>query len=308
MAIFWVFLTFFIWSTSFTIGKMTLLCTSPIYLTGVRMLLAGLIMMLFLLFCRRKDLRLKKEQVITLLLLSLMAVYVTNVLEFWGLQYLTAAKSCFIYSLSPFLSALFSYFQFREKVTLKKVIGLCIGFIGFLPVMIEQGRGEAFLGGIGIFSWAEIAMMGAVVASVYGWVLLRKLGREGMSPIMANGSAMVIGGSLALLHSWCFEGGGFFPVSNPLSFFQGVFLLITISNLICYNMYGWLLKRFTATFLSIAGLMTPLFAAFFGYVLLGESVSTTFFLSMAVIGLGLWLVYSEELRQGYIQKRKVPVA
>lgn len=301
MAIFLVFFTFFIWSTSFSIGKITLLHSSPLYLTGVRMFLAGIIIMAFLAFFRRQDLRLKKGQLGTLLLLALMAVYITNVLEFWGLQYLTAAKSCFIYSLSPFLSALFSYLQFKEKVTVKKMLGLTIGFIGFLPVMLERGRSEIAVGGVGIFSWPEIAMMGAVVASVYGWVLLRKLGKEGMSPIMANGSAMSIGGLLALMHSWFLGERVFFPVEDSLSFFQGVFCLIIVSNLICYNLYGWLLKRFTATFLSIAGLMTPLFAAFFGYFLLGESISMIFFLSMGVIGIGLWLVYAEELRQGYIR-------
>lgn len=311
MPIFLVFLCFFVWSTSFTLGKTTLACSSPIFLTGTRMLLGGMIILTFLALFRRKDLQIKKHHLFPLLLFTLTAVYITNVFEFWGLQFLTAAKACFIYSLSPFLAALFSYFQFKEKITSRKLLGLTIGFIGFIPVLLNQTGAEQMLGGVSFLSWAEIALIIATATSVYGWILLRKLGKEeGVSPLMANGTSMFLGGLFALVHSYFTEAWSPLPVSNYFGFFQGVLLMIVISNLFCYNLYGWLLKRYTATFLSFAGLTTPLFAALFGWIVLGETVSNTFFLSVGIISLGLWFVYSEELRLGYILKRnaaqKVP--
>lgn len=268
------------------------------------MFLAGVIILTFLALFQRKDLKIKKHQLFPLILFAISAVYLTNVFEFWGLQYLTAAKACFIYSLSPFLAALFSYFQFKEKITSKKLLGLIIGFVGFVPVLLNQSGAEQLLGGLSFLSWAEIALIIATVTSVYGWILLRKLGKEeGISPLMTNGTSMCLGGLFALIHSYFAEGWSPLPVTNYLGFFQGVFLMIVISNLICYNLYGWLLKRFTATFLSFAGLTTPLFAAFFGWLILKETVSWTFFVSVGIISLGLWLVYSEELRLGYIVKK-----
>lgn len=304
MHIILVFLTFFIWSTCFTLGKTTLQYSPPIFLTGVRMFLAGVIILAFLAFFKKKDFKIQKHQFFPLILLSISAVYLTNIFEFWGLQFLTSAKACFIYSLSPFLSALFSYFQFNEKVTAKKLVGLLIGFVGFFPVLLNQSGAEELVGGLSFLSWPELALIVATVTSVYGWILLRKLGKEdGMSPLMANGSSMVLGGLFALVHSYFTENWNPIPVSNTMGFLQGVFMIILISNLVCYNLYGMLLKRFTATFLSFAGLMTPLFAAFFGWLILGETVSLSFYLSMAIIAFGLWLVYSEELRLGYILKR-----
>lgn len=303
MHIILVFLTFFIWSTCFTLGKTTLQYSPPIFLTGVRMFLAGVIILAFLAFFRKKDFRIQKHQFFPLILLSISAVYLTNIFEFWGLQFLTSAKACFIYSLSPFLSAFFSYFQFNEKVTTKKLMGLLIGFVGFFPVLLNQSGAEELVGGLSFLSWPELALIVATVTSVYGWILLRKLGKDdGMSPLMANGSSMVLGGLFALVHSYFTENWNPIPVSNTMGFLQGVFMIILISNLVCYNLYGMLLKRFTATFLSFAGLMTPLFAAFFGWLILGETVSLSFYLSMGIIAFGLWLVYSEELRLGYILK------
>lgn len=305
MRLFLVFFTFFVWSTSFTLGKATLEYAPPVFLTGARMFLAGIILLTFLACFKRDQLKLQKHQWFPLILLAISAVYLTNVLEFWGLQYLTAAKACFIYSLSPFLAALFSYLEFREKITRRKVLGLSIGFVGFLPVLLSQGGAEDLLGGLGFLSWAEVALVVAVVTSVYGWVLMRKLGKDdGMSPVMANGGSMFIGGALALIHSAFTETWNPTPVTQYLPFFQGVLLMIVISNIVCYNLYGWLLKHFTATFLSFAGLMTPLFAAFFGWMVLGETVQPSFFLSMGIIASGLWLIYAEELRLGYIVKKK----
>lgn len=306
MFLFSVFLTFFIWSTSFTLGKATLLYSPPLFLTGFRMLLAGLILLGFLVIFKRSALKIKKHQLFPLILLGLTGVYLANAFEFWGLQYLSAAKACFIYSLSPFLSALFSYFQFKEKVTFKKLMGLIVGFVGFFPVLLTQSGSEELAGGWSYLSWAEISLILATVAAVYGWVLLRKLGKDedGMSPLMSNGSSMVIGGAFALIHSMMTENWNPIPVTHFAPFFEGVMMMIVISNLICYNLYGWLLKRFTATFLSFAGLLTPLFAAFFGWIFLQETVSWNFFLSVGIISFGLWLVYAEELKLGYFLKKK----
>ena len=269
------------------------------------MLLGGMIILAFLALFKRKDLRLKKHHFFPLILFAITAVYLSNIFEFWGLQYLTAAKACFIYSLSPFLSALFSYFQFREKISSKKLLGLVIGFIGFIPVLLNQSGAEQLLGGISFLSWAEISLIIATVTAVYGWILLRKLGKEEeVSPLMANGTSMFLGGIFALGHSFLTENWNPLPVTNYPGFLQGVLLMILISNLFCYNLYGWLLKHFTATFLSFAGLTTPLFAAFFGWIILGETVSWTFFLSVGIISIGLWLVYAEELRLGYIVRRR----
>jgi drug/metabolite transporter (DMT)-like permease len=300
-----VFVCFFVWSTCFTIGKTTLAFSPPVFLTGVRMLIAGLIILAFLALFRKNDLKIKKHHLFPLVLYALTAVYLTNILEFWGLQFLTGAKACFIYSLSPFLSALFSYFQFKEKITSRKLLGLVIGFIGFIPVLMNQSGAEQLLGGVSFLSWAEIALIVATATSVYGWILLRKLGKEdAVSPLMTNGSSMILGGIFALIHSFFKEGWNPIPVTNYAGFFQGVLFIIIISNLFCYNLYGSLLKRFTATFLSFAGLTTPLFAAFFGWLFLNETVTWHFFVSMGIISLGLWLVYFEELRLGYIVKSK----
>jgi len=311
MSILMVILTYAIWSSTFSIGKWTLAYTSPLFLTSARMVLAGIILLVYLILFRRKSLKINLKQFISIIIMATFSIYLTNAFEFWGLQHLSAAKTCFIYSLSPFFAALFSYIHFKERMNKKKWIGMGIGFLGFLPVLSTQTGSESLLQAFSFVSWPELAIMGAALCSVYGWVLLRLAVKDQEIPTLtANGIGMLFGGFLALINSFLVESWSPTPVSagNVMPFLGGTLLMTLISNIICYNLYGMMLKRFTATFLSFMGLLSPIFASLNSWIVLGEKPSLVIFASTTVVSLGLWMVYQAELKQGYIQSdSKKPV-
>lgn len=297
---FYVLLLYALFASVFTIAKTGLEFSSPLFLVGTRMLLAGILLIAYQIVVKKQSLSLGRKAWWRLFLLAFFNIYLTNALEFWGLRFLTSSKTCFIYSLSPFLSALFSYFLFAEKLSIKKWLGLLVGFLGFIPILMSQTSNEAETGHFFFFSWAELAVMGAAICSVYGWILLKQLVNEHeLSPLMANGVSMLVGGVLALGHSYGTENWNPFPVTNYPIFLECTLLLILISNLICYNLYGVLLKLYSATFMSFAGFTTPLFAALFGWLMLGEIVTWPFYISFLIVFLGLLLFDQEELKQSY---------
>ena len=93
-----------------------------------------------------------------------------------------------------------------------------------------------------------------------------------------------------------------------MPFVECTIALIIISNFICYNLYGFLLKRFSATFLSFAGFITPLFSAFFGWFYLGELVPATFYASATVVFAGLFIFYQEELQLEIASRKPIESA
>lgn len=293
-----VILLYALFAGVFTIAKTGLDYAQPFFLVGSRMFLAGLIMLAYQFFYNREKFIFNKVHFWRILRLSLFNIYLTNVFEFWGLKYLTSFKTCFIYSLSPFVSAILSYFMFSEKMSLKKWIGLIIGFTGFLPILIYgSSPTEEQAGSLFFLSWAEIAVMLAAISSVYGWILLKQLVQENdYSPFMANGLSMTLGGMMALTHSSFVETWDPLPVTQFLPFLECALLLIAVSNLICYNLYGYLLKHYSATFISFAGFTTPLFTALFGWFFLGEVVTWPFYISTAIVFSGLYTFYQEELK------------
>lgn len=303
---FYIVFLFATWSTVFTLGKMTVSICPPLLLTGSRMFLSGVLIIGYLLIRKQNPFKLNKRQILPIILLAILSMYLTNALEYWGQKHLSAGKTCFIYSLTPFFAAFFSYFHFKEKMNRRKWIGLIIGFCGILPAMLIQTGSEKSLGGLGIFSWPELAVVGATLFSVYGWILLRLLVKnDSLSPIVANGLSMLLGGILATIHSLFVESWNPFPVAseNMSSYIEGTLIITFISNILCFNLYGFLLKKYTATFLSFVGLLSPLFASITEWIILKQPPSLTILGSSVIIILGLWIVYQEELKQGYIVKK-----
>lgn len=302
-----VILMYGIWSSMFSLAKIALQYSPPVFLTGFRMTLAAVIILGYLFFRNRSSFKLDKKQWLSIGFLAFFSIYLTNILEFWALQYLSAAKACFIYSLSPFFAAFFSYLHFGEKINKTKALGLCIGFLGIIPVLTLQTGAEELVNAFSFFSWPTLAIIGAAMSSVYGWVLLRLIVKDQMiSPAMANGSSMLIGGIMAFLHSFFFDSWHPIPVTTGsfTPFFGWTLLMAFVSNILCYNLYGFLLKKYTATFLSFVGLLSPIFASLHGWLFLGEPLSALIFLSTAIVCTGLWIVYAAELKQGYIVKPK----
>lgn len=304
-----VFLLFALFASVFTISKGALNYSQPFFLVGVRMFFAGVIIVGYLAWIKKEKFNFERKYLWQLLALAVFNIYLTNVFEFWGLKYLTSFKTCFFYSLSPFLSALFSYLILSEKMSLKKWIGLLIGCIGITPILMAQGAEELSTGSFFIFSWPELAVLTACMTSVYGWILLRQLVNESKtSPLMTNSISMIIGGAFALLHSFFTEDWNPFPISDPVPFLYYSLALMVVSNLICYNLYGYLLKKYSATFMSFAGSVTPIFTALFGWFFLEEVITWEFYVSFVILFIGLYIFNQEELKALEISKTQTETA
>lgn len=279
----------------FVVGKFALAAASPFFIVGSRMTVAGLAMLAYKAWQDPSSLKITLSGFLRLLVIALVSIYLCNTTEFWGLQYLTASKACLIYSISPFMSALLAYIILKEKLSTTKWIGLVMGFCGMLPILLSfQGQEEA-LSSWFVISWPEIALLTAATSACLGWILMGSLIRkDNLSPFAINGYSMAIGGAVTLVHSAAVETWQPVPVSDWTNFLLASAGLIIISNFIGYNLYGYLLRRFSATFMSFAGLTTPLFAAFFGWLFLNEHIALSFWISLAFLALSLTIFHKAE--------------
>jgi len=311
-----IFILYILFASTFTLGKAGLQYVDPILFVGIRMTLGGLLLLGYQYFF--KAWRFELKDWIQWVQIIFFHIFLAYVLEFWSLQWITSAKVCLFYNLSPFMTAILSYFFIAHRLTIKQCLGLVIGFLGFLPILMSTAPSEeAVTKHLAFFSLPELALIISAASGAYGWLLMRFLiVNRKYSPIIINGVAMLGGGILALITSFIMEGS---PHIKPvvldtskyltvISSFVGTewmgiimlciytVLLIIISNITCYNLYGYLLTRFSPTFLSFSGLITPLFAALFGWILLGETVSWHFFLTIGIVLFGLYIFYQDELK------------
>lgn len=282
-----------LYGCTFTISKILISFASPMYVIGIRMTLAGgALSTLALIFTKNRP-RFDRLSQWHLAQVSFFGICLPYLLRYWSLQYLPVIKTAIIYNMAPFASFIFSYFLLKERSSWRKWLGLGIGFFAILPVLMA-GR-DLGKHAISFLSWPEIAMIVAVFSFSYGWVVMKKLVlRTQASPFVINGIVMFFAGLLALLASFTFETNH--VIRQPKEFMLWLLLIILITNMICYNLYTYLLKKHSVTLLSLAGLVSPISAAITSWFYLGEKLTWDTAASGALVLVAFCVFYYEELR------------
>lgn len=260
------------------------------------MFVAGLLLLGYQYFYGRQHFRFHTSHIYLYSQVIVFGILISYFLRFWALEYITATKLLFLYNLAPFMSALHSYFFLSERMSSRKWVGMLIGFVGLLPIFLNSTAQEKSLGDFFYFiSWPELAVIVSVATNSYSWIVMRKLVRdEQYSPMMINGICMTLGGLLALIIALPLEGPCL--VTDVWAFIGWLTFIIVISNIVSHNLYGYLLRDYTATFLSFAGFMSPLFAGLYGWLFFHETITWHFYASSIIVFIGLFLFYQDEIQ------------
>ncbi len=288
-----IILLYFLFAVVLLCNKIALGCAQPIFFQGIRLTFSGIFLLSYIYLFRKHTLRFDRKHLSLFVQVAVFLIYFNYVLGIISVDDFSSARWAFLLNLSPFLAAFFSYFHFSERLTKKKVIGLIIGIIGFIPLLFATSATDLY--SVTFISIPGAQAFGSLLAYTYGWVVMKKLVKEGYSPFMVNGFAMASAGFFTLLSSFFLESWFPSPVFNWGQFIMYV-SFIMILGILSYSLYGVLLRSYTATFVSFGGVLYPLFSALLGWLFLNEGITVNFFVSMAIVLVGLYIFYLEELR------------
>ena len=115
-----------LFATSFPMGKYLMNFASPLFLSGTRMLLAGSILLIYE-FCRTSTrFRLQPKDWWVFAQIIILGQYATYALRLYSLRELPVWKVSFFYNFSPFLTALYAFLLFNQRLSLKQWLGLSL--------------------------------------------------------------------------------------------------------------------------------------------------------------------------------------
>ena len=139
LALIAAFLATSIYGINHTIAKEVM----PIYIGSsgfimLRLLGATLIFWLISLFTPNE--KIEKKDFLKILIASILGMCVNMLAFFRGLELSTPINSGIIITLSPVLVLILSYFFLKEKVTVKKIIGILIGFSGAVFLILNSSK------------------------------------------------------------------------------------------------------------------------------------------------------------------------
>lgn len=296
-----------LFATSFPMGKYLMNFVSPLFLSGTRMLIAGSILLAYEYYRSTDGFKIQKKHLWLFAQIIIFGMYATYALRLYALRVLPVWKVSFFYNLSPFLTALYAYLLFNQRLSWKQWIGLAVGLIGMIPILISSSPAEASMGEFLYISQYEIFLLVSVSLHCYSWILIQKLVKyKNYQTSIVNGICMATGGFISLLNAFALEGTP--QISDPSAFFKGLIIMIFISNILCHNIYAGLLKKYSATFMSFTSFLGPIFAALYGWAFFQEKISWHFYMSIMIVLTGLYIFYQDELKhKANFEEKKIEI-
>ncbi|MBM3533070.1 MAG: DMT family transporter [Alphaproteobacteria bacterium] len=194
-----------------------------------------------------------------------------------------ATNIALIYAMSPILIVLASAVVFRERMTLRRAVGIVLAVVGVLLVVFKGDAGVlarlAFVTGD---LWVAFAVLGW---SIYVLILQHRKSRLGAA---ARFTAICVLGVIALLPFYLWE-----AATGPTIVFDGrsiatVLFLAFVPAVGAYQAYGYAQRVLGPGPTSLGMYLGPIYVALISYLTIGEPIRAYHWAGGALILTGLW--------------------
>lgn len=198
----------------------------------------------------------------------------------WGQTQIASGLASILNATTPLFAVALAHWLTRdERITINRLIGILCGIAG-VAIMI----GPAVLGGLGLNTIAQIAVLGAALSYALAGIYGRRF--KDLAPlIIATGqitatTIMMLPIALIVDQPW--------TLAAPEPATWGALLgLALLSTALGYALYFRILASAGATNLMLVAFLIPISALWLGMFILGERLDAHHFSGMALIGLGL---------------------
>lgn len=193
----------------------------------------------------------------------------------WGETHITSGLAAILTAAMPLFTILLAHLWTRdERMTLIRLIGVLIGFVGVVIVFLPELRH-----GIQMEFWGQFAVIVAAASYAIATLVARKY-LNGVSHVMASTGQMASAALMMLPLSLLFDTPWNLRPSLPA--FASLLTLALLGTSFAYVLYYWLIEHTGATRTSLVTYLIPVFGVFWGVIILSEKVELE-----ALIGLGL---------------------
>jgi drug/metabolite transporter (DMT)-like permease len=280
LAVFYIVL----WASAYVPSKIGATAAPPLWFLVARFLVAGALMGVITLSLGRP----LPDRAVRWLVYALLGVLANA--AYLGLTYLALGRGLaagigsIVASTNPLLLALLAPWLLGEPLTLRKGLGLLLGFGGVLGVMLARtGTTSA--------RPAEVGLAFLGVASNVGSTILFKRTRLGAQPddLLAINTIQLLAAGLALIPAAALMSGPG-PVELDQRLVVSFVYLVGALSVGASLVWFWLLSHGAASQVSAYYFLTPIFGLLFGALLLGERLEAGDAVGLLAVALGISLV------------------
>jgi drug/metabolite transporter (DMT)-like permease len=258
---------------------------SKMVFAGYRFVIAGVLLLVMAHLTQRPIFKLDGTKLRQITTLGLTQTSLQYIFFYVGLAYTTGVKGSIMNATGTFFSVLLAHFIYHnDRLSLNKVIGCLVGFVGVMVVNFNRDLLDFDFSLLGEGSVVMAAFI-LSAASIYG-----KKVSQSMDSIVLTGYQLGIGG-VALLLGGTLTGGtltGFTLASSAL------LLYLAVLSSVAFALWTILLKYNRVGMVTIFNFLIPIFGAILSAMFLGETIlEWKNLLALGLVCFGIWLVNRE---------------
>jgi len=294
----WLFLAL-IWGTTWSVVKVGLADLPPVSFAGVRFALAAAILWLVIVITRRPIPRSRLEWSL-IFKTALVTISLQYGLQFWGQQYVASGLSAVITSTIPVFTAVFAHLLIpEERLTMRTIVGISLGFIGILTIFSDQLASEGRLALAG-----SCAMVCASMMTSRAQIAVKQSGGS-IDPIVFTGGQFAVG-CVPLLTGGLLIDGSPLQLEWTRTSLLALLYLSLFGSAMAFGVMYWLFRRMPITRVMLVAFVNPLVALAVGWLLLDERLTWAAWLGGALVLSGVSLVLRfatvRRIRQSWTMK------
>lgn len=283
-SIVYALLVMLLWGTLFPAVKLgygayNIVTTGDIlFFAGVRFTVCGALICLYSFITDKDSYKSVKNALIPVLLSGLFAIILHYSFTYSALKLTDSSKTAILKQVGVLFYVCFSSLFFKEdKLTVKKLIGVLLGFVGIVAINTNTD-------GIS-FNIGDALIIAASFCTVFSNVISKKVFKT-VKPITATGTSQLFGG-IVLLVMGNYLGGGMSFAFDKSAF---VMIYICFASIFSYCIWFTVVKYGELSKLFIVKFAEPVFACVFGAILLGENIfKIQYLLAFLLIASGIYV-------------------
>lgn len=270
-----------LWGSDFMFIKIGVSSIPPSIFTSLRFLIATITLFIFLKL-KRISLRIDFSSFIFIFLISLIDVYLPQILISTGEKYIASGLTSLILSSSPIFTFIFAHIFLKdEKLNLSKILFVLLGFFGVFIIFYRE-----------IIQSDKLILKGLILiilASIFyglGVILLKKISLK--HSVFLSCFYLVLFGFLISIPYFLTTKINFYQIK--LSSILSLFYVGIILQSFAYTFFLGSIRKFGASKTSFVGYIVPVFGIIYGVIFLKESININTLLGGALIILSVYLI------------------
>ena len=282
-----LFILAFIWGSSFILMKKGLETFNASQVAALRIFLSFIFFMPFIM---RRLKKLKRQNIIYILIVGFIGNAIPAILFTTGQTELSSSLAGILNSLTPLFTLLVGLTIFRISTGWKNIAGLILGLIGTAGLIIN-GSNHFISGNL----WYVLLIIGATLCyAISVNTIKEKL--KGIDGLSISVLAFLMIGPFAGIYLIFSDIGSAFEKSGSMDSLKYIIYLAFFSSFLAVTLFNTLIKYTSSVFASSVTYVIPIFAVIWG-MLDGESVTYLQFIWMLLILLGVYLVNIKVIKQ-----------